>query len=54
MRLGDLVIRREPRDTFGVPVWVVTDGVYLYIHENVLGLVWMLVTEWRLDRHLVG
>jgi len=35
-------------------VWVCINNDYLYISENLLKLIWILLTEWNNDKHLVG
>ena len=42
------------RTNFGKPVWVCIAGPYLYVHESLAKLLYMMVTEWREDQHLVG
>ena len=37
-----------------VPVWVCLANHRIFIHERFLSLVWIVVTEWNDDRHLVG
>jgi hypothetical protein len=34
--------------------WVAIGGGYMYIEDTLLGLIWLLITEWKHDRHLVG
>jgi hypothetical protein len=34
------------------PIWVCYHQEYLYCHESLLKLLWIVVTEWRHDRHL--
>jgi hypothetical protein len=38
----------------GDPIWVAFEGPYMYLHSTFLGLLKLLITEWRNDRHLVG
>lgn len=36
------------------PVWVFVDGEWLYVGSSLVGLIWVVVFEWRSDDHLVG
>lgn len=36
------------------PVWVAIHDAYLYTNDTIIGLIWVLITEWKNDRHLVG
>ena len=36
------------------PVWVVINKGYLYIHDTLIGVMWLMITEWEHDKHLVG
>lgn len=37
------------------PCWCcIAEGCYLYTHDYLIGLLWIIVTEWRSDKHLVG
>ena len=48
-------LRREQAGVIApVPVWVLIDRPYLYIHESLIGLALQVLLEWRHDQHLVG
>ena len=36
------------------PRWVCFESHYMYDSDTLVGLVWLIVTEWRHDRHIVG
>lgn len=36
------------------PVWVAIQSDYLYIAPTLFRLLWLLITEWKNDRHLIG
>jgi hypothetical protein len=37
------------------PCWVfLTEDGYMYTHAYLLGLAWLLLTQWGEDEHLVG
>lgn len=37
------------------PAWVwLGPGPYLYAHQTFFGLLWMVLTGWKKDRHLCG
>ncbi len=37
------------------PIWVFIDsGGYLYTHESLIKLIYLVITEWQHDKHLVG
>lgn len=36
------------------PCWCAYFGGYLYIEDTLLKLLWVMLTEWKHDRHLVG
>ncbi len=36
------------------PVWVCIHDGYLYLEDTLPALLWLLLIEWRDDRHLVG
>ena len=36
------------------PCWVCISTGYLYTASTLSGLLWILLTEWKDDRHLVG
>jgi len=35
-------------------VWVCLDKEYLYIKSTLFGLLWIIITEYKQDKHLVG
>ena len=35
------------------PIWVFMDEVWLYAHPTLFKLIFIVLTEWRNDRHLV-
>lgn len=35
-------------------IWVLFDGPYMYDSPTILGLIRLILREWRNDRHLVG
>jgi hypothetical protein len=34
--------------------WICVSNGYLYIEDTLLKLLWVLITEWKHDKHLVG
>lgn len=36
------------------PVWVIIDSGWLYISKSFLRLLWIYITEYKHNRHLVG
>ena len=35
------------------PCWVAIEGgCYLYVADSFFGLLWLMLTEWRHDRHI--
>lgn len=34
--------------------WVCFHRSYLYTHDTLPGLLWLMLTEWNHDRHLIG
>lgn len=43
-----------PGEISGEGCWVIVGESHLYIAGTWLGVVWLAVTEWCHDRHLVG
>lgn len=35
-------------------VWVAIDNQYLYTADTLRKLLWLLITDWKHDRHLAG
>lgn len=35
-------------------IWVCICNEYLYTHDTLIGLLWLMICEWKHDRHLVG
>lgn len=31
-----------------------SDGLWIYVHDRLLGLLFVVVTEWKADKHRVG
>lgn len=55
VRLGPLFICRErPGVISRGACWVAIEDCYLYVASTLPGLLWLLATERRHDRHLVG
>jgi hypothetical protein len=49
------LFREKPGVISPGPVWVFLDpDGYMYLHESLLCLFYILLTEWRHDRHLAG
>lgn len=36
------------------PIWVCFESCWMYEDYSLLKLIWIIITEWRNDRHLVG
>lgn len=34
--------------------WVLLDRAWLYTSPTLVGLTWIVLTQWRSDKHLVG
>lgn len=34
--------------------WVCFHSCYMYIADTLMELIWVIITEWKQDRHLVG
>lgn len=55
MRLPKLELQREKAGVISeMPVWILWDMEYMYVHPTLLGLLWVVVTQWRDYRHIVG
>jgi hypothetical protein len=53
--IKSMVIKKEQAGVISEgPCWVAIGGGYLYIADTLLGLFWMVLTEWKNDRHLAG
>ena len=36
------------------PIWILFEDCYMYTDSSLVRLVWIVLTQWRHDRHLVG
>lgn len=46
--------RSRPGEISPEPCWCLLQEEYLYIHDTLLGVLWLMLTEYRDDRHLWG
>lgn len=51
---GMKIFKEKPGVISEGPGWVCIDDGYLYTADTLLGLLWMLLTQWKDDRHMVG
>jgi len=35
-------------------MWIGFHSCYIYTHKTLLGLLWVMLTEWKQDRHMIG
>ncbi len=57
MRLGNYLLYHDKAYQISKnKIWCFFDfnGAWLYTDESLLRLVYIIITEWRRDRHLVG
>ena len=48
-------IFKEKAGVFSLdPVWVCFESHYMYDADTLITLIWLIITEWRHDRHLIG
>lgn len=49
------VFRERPGIISPNSIWVGFGcGPYMYTHSRLIGLLWLMLTEWKDDKHLVG
>ncbi len=48
------IFREKPKTISKETVWVCIHNEYLYTHINLFKLIWIVITEWKSDKHLVG
>ena len=46
------LFREKPGVISEGPLWGFIDKEYLYLHPKLLGLFWIVITEWEHDKHL--
>lgn len=51
---GFLLFRERAGVISPGPCWVITYDCYMHCDENLLRLLWNVITEYKHDRHLVG
>ena len=55
MKIGDWYLKKEQAGLVSEgPIWCFYHPGYLYMHEWLLGLLWLVITEWKEDAHLAG
>lgn len=48
------IIRTKSGEISLEPLWVIFEDAYMYEHESLFRALWIFLTEFRQDRHMVG
>ena len=48
------IFKEKPMVISKEAIWVGIHTCYLYTHSSLVGLLWIMLTEWKHDKHLVG
>ena len=55
MRIGQFGIFKEKAGVISRdPIWVIFYSCYMYTADTLLGVLWLFITEFKHERHMIG